>query len=225
MLQLFESVEPFTILLALLPLIAYLIVFSLIRLSGRALVTSGGRDIAALALAISGLLAVGPAELFFPTAAATVFGPVVWLPLAAFYGLSVSLIALTTAPRVVVYGRTPEELYSPLLEAAKEIDATATGDPKLLQITLPAAGVHLRVDGQRAVDYAQVLAFEPNVSMRFWSKLLATLRKKVHQQSTPLPRRGFAMLTCALLLSSLLMWQSFSNRELVVEGFRNWLWR
>ena len=225
MLQLLESLEPFTILLALLPLIAYLIVFSLVRLSGRALVTSGGRDIAALALAISGLLAVGPAELFFPTSAATVFGPVVWLALAAFYGLSVSLIALTSSPRVVVYGRTPEELYSPLLEAAREIDSTAIGDPNILQITLPAAGVHLRVDGQRAVDYAQVLAFEPNVSMRFWSKLLASLRKKVHQQSAPLPRRGFAMLACALVLSCLLMWQSFSNSELVVEGFRNWLWR
>ncbi|MGI9471888.1 MAG: hypothetical protein ACR2NZ_10170 [Rubripirellula sp.] len=225
MLQLFESVEPFTILLALLPLIAYLVVFSLIRLSGRALVTSGGRDIAALAIAISGLLAVGPAELFFPTAAATVFGPIVWLALAAFYGLSVSLIALTTTPRVVVYGRTPEELYGPLLKAAHEIDATASGDPKLLQITLPAAGVHLRVDGQRAVDYAQILAFEPNVSLRFWNKLLSTLRKQVQGQAAPLPRRGFAMLACALLLSSILMWQSFSNRELVVEGFRNWLWR
>ena len=53
-----DSVDPFTVLLALAPLVAYLMVISGVRLSGRALVTSGGRDIAALALAISGFLAV-----------------------------------------------------------------------------------------------------------------------------------------------------------------------
>ena len=84
MFRIFETVEPFTILLALLPLIGYLLVLSAIRLSGRALVTTGGRDVAALAMAISGLIAVGPAELFFPTAAATVFGPAVWVALAVF---------------------------------------------------------------------------------------------------------------------------------------------
>ena len=65
-------IEPFTVLLALLPLIGYLLVLCIIRLSGRAIVTTGGRDIAALAIAISGLLAVGPAELFFPSSAAAV---------------------------------------------------------------------------------------------------------------------------------------------------------
>ena len=223
--KLFEAVEPFTLLLALLPLIAYLIVFSLIRLSGRALVTTGGRDIAALAIAISGFLAVGPAELFFPTAAATAFGPIVWLALAAFYGLSVSLIALTMCPRIVVYGRTPQELYDLLLAAAREIDSTASGESKMLQIKMPKSGVHLRIDGSSAIDYAQILAFEANVSLRFWSQLLAALRKQVQNQTTPLPRRGFVMLVCALLLTSFLLWQSFSHRELVVEGFRNWLWR
>ena len=100
MLNVFDSADPFTILLALVPLIAYLLVISAVRLSGRALVTTGGRDIAALALAVSGLLAVGPAELFFPSAAATVFGPAVWIALAVFYGLSVSLIALSFPPPI-----------------------------------------------------------------------------------------------------------------------------
>lgn len=220
-----DAVEPFTFLLALLPLIAYLAVFSLIRLSGWALVTTGGRDIAALAVAISGMLAIGPAELFFPTAAASMFGPMVWLALAAFYALSVSLIALTTPPKLVVYGRTPEELYQPLLAAAKAMDPDTTGNANLLQIELPRVGAHLRVDGQRAIDHAQVLAFEPHLPLRFWSQLLAALRKQVQAQSAPMPRRGFGMLVAVLLLSSILVWQSFGNRELVVEGFREWLWR
>ena len=158
-----NAVEPFTILLALLPLIAYLAVLSLIRLSGWALVTTGGRDIAALAVAISGLLAVGPAELFFPAAAASMFGPAVWLALGAFYGLSVALVALTSRPKLVVYGRTPEELYPPLLAAAKQIDPAAEGNRNALQVTLPTVSVHLRLDGQRAIDHAEILAFEPDV--------------------------------------------------------------
>ena len=143
MVALLGSIEPFKILLALLPLIAYLAVFSVIRLSGRALVTTGGRDLAALSMAISGMLAVGPAELFFPTSAAAVFGPTVWLALAAFYGLTVSLIVLSSPPKLVVYGRTPEELFAPLLAAAKQIDAAATGDAATLQVSLPTLGVHL----------------------------------------------------------------------------------
>ena len=77
----FMPVEPFTIVLALLPLIGYLLVLGTVRISGRVLVTTGGRDVAALGMAISGLCAVGPAELFFPNHAAIVFGPLVWVAL------------------------------------------------------------------------------------------------------------------------------------------------
>ena len=73
-------VEPFVIVMAFVPLIGYLLVLGWIRISGRAVVTTGARDTAALALAISGFIVVGPAELFFPNAAATAFGPIVWLP-------------------------------------------------------------------------------------------------------------------------------------------------
>ncbi|MEM8670656.1 MAG: hypothetical protein AAGG48_24230 [Planctomycetota bacterium] len=225
MFSFFDSIEPFTLLLALMPLIGYLAIICGIRLSGRALVTTGGRDIAALSLAIAGLLAVGPAELFFPTAAATLFGPIVWFALAAFYGLSVTLIALSSRPKLVVIGRTPEEMFAPLLAASKSVDSEASGEPQLLQIVLPNLGIRLRLDGHRAIDHTQVLAFEPNISLRFWNALLRHLRYEVRQESAPLPRRGFGMLVTTLFFASVLMWQSFSKHDLVVEGFRQWLWR
>lgn len=224
-LRFLSSIEPFTILLALLPLIGYLGVFSLLRLSGKVLVTTGGRDIAALAIAVSGMIAVGPAELFFPSSAAAVFGPVVWLALGSFYGLSVSLIALAMAPKLVVYGRTPEELFGPLLASASRLDPSAEGNPNSFQVWLPKLGIHLRIDGQPGFDNARIVAFEPNVPLKFWNQLLAILRAEVHHQPKPMPRRGFGMLVVASLLSMLLLWQSFSNQELVVEGFRDWLWR
>jgi len=225
MLTAFGGIEPFAILLALLPLIAYLLVFSVIRLSGRVLVTTGGRDIAALAMAISGLLAVGPAELFFPADAALMFGPMVWVVLAIFYTLIVTLIVLSSTPRLVVYGRTPSELFEPLLAAAQRIDPAAGGDPATLQVELPTIGIRLRLDGNRGIDFAQILAFEPNVSVRFWNHLLSNLRSETRDLPAPLPRRGFGMLIAVVLIGGFLMWQSFGNRELLVEGFRQWLWR
>ena len=69
--------EPFTLLLSLTPLWIHVLVIAVIRLSGRFCVSTGGREIAMLAFAVSGLIAVGPVELFFPMAAAAVFGPMV----------------------------------------------------------------------------------------------------------------------------------------------------
>lgn len=218
-------IEPFTIVLALLPLIGYLVVLGLIRVSGRVLVTTGGRDVAALGMAVSGLCAVGPAELFFPSHAAIVFGPLVWIALGIFYALCVALVSLTSAPKLVVYGRTPDELYEPLLAAAQRIDPTATGDAAALSVSLPSAGIHLRLDGQRGVDHAQILVFEPGVSIRFWSKLLGYLRDAVHHSPAPMPRRGIIMLVTATFLGCILVWQGFGNQALVVDGFRDWLWR
>ncbi|MEE2936513.1 MAG: hypothetical protein VYA84_11010 [Planctomycetota bacterium] len=225
MVSFLESIEPFALLLAMLPLIGYLALISGIRLSGRPLITTGGRDTAALAMAISGLLAVGPAELFFPTAAATLFGPIVWLALAAFYVLSVALIILSSKPKLVVIGRTPEEMYEALLAAAREIDPKAKGEPQTLQVLLPNLRIRLRLDGNRVTDHTQVVSFEPNISLRFWSTLLGNLRFQIRQQPGPEPHRGFGMLLTALLLAAILTWQSFSKHDLVVEGFRDWLWR
>ena len=218
-------VEPFTILLALLPLIGYLVVFSMIRLSGHALVTTGGRDIAALAFAVSGMVIAGPIELFFPRAAANVFGAKVWIALAIFYMLCVLLIALTSHPKLVVYGRTPSETFGPLLAAAQAIDPNAHGNSDNLQVVMPTSGVRLRADGQRLTDFTEILSFEPNLAPQFWNQLMAGLRRELGPTQVARPRQGFTMLLVACALSGLMIWQSFSNQELVVQGFREWLWR
>lgn len=216
--------EPFPILLALLPLIGYLLVLAMIRLTGRALVTTGGRDIAALGMAVSGLIAIGPAELFFPNAAATFFGPLVWIALIVFYSLIVSLIALTSKPRLVIYGRTPDELYEPLIAAAKKIDPQAVAIDGL-RVQLPAVGIHFRIDGFRDADHAQIVAFEPGVPLRIWNQLLAGFRQEVSQLPPSTHRQGHVMLLFAGLLICVALWHSVGNQEQLVQGFRQWLWR
>ena len=132
---------------------------------------------------------------------------------------------LTAKPKLVAFGRTPEELFEPLFSAARKMDAEAVGDVAMLQVHLPSLGLHLRLDGQRGIDYAQIVAFEAGVSLRFWSQLLGHLRAEVAELPSPQPRRGFTMLLVAFTLVGLLLWQGISHQAQVVEGFRDWLWR
>ncbi len=215
----------FSLLLALLPLLAYLGLLGAIRASGIALVTTGGRDTAALAIAVVGLVAVGPAELFFPTMSATLMGPLVWLPLAVLYSLCVSLYILVQPQRLVVYGRSPDQIFDSVLRAAQKIDDLASGDPETLQIELPTIAAHLRLDGYRGHDPCQVVAFESNLAPRFWSMLLSGVREQVRHVPASTPRPAIAMLLMAVAVGGFLLWQGLDNRALVVEGFREWLWR
>ena len=219
------SIEPIYLLIAVLPLVAYLLVLGAIRVSGRVLVTTGGRDIAGVGFAVAGLIAVGPGELFFPKPAAGVFGAWVWLALITFYALIISLLALTSRPRLVVYGRRPDQFLEPLWEAAKELDAEATCDHELLQVYLPALRVHLRVAGHSGLDTASIESFEPITSPAFWDQLLGHLRDKSLTTAAPTPRRGGAMVLTALSLAAYVIWRAVTERQQVVEGFGQWLSR
>ncbi len=219
--------EPFNLLIALLPLAAYLTLFGAIRLFGRPLVTTGGRDIFAVSVAISGLIAVGPAELFLPAAAAMLFGAAIWPVLALLYFLIVLLVILSSRPRLIVYGLShPALVTQPLLRAAQSIDPQARADEAAGQIVLPAAGIHLRIDGHRGNDSAEIFAYEQGVAPSFWNRLLQSLRIELAMNEPVTPRRGgisFAMGVAMLLFLSLLC--VLTGHDQVVQGFRDWLWR
>ncbi len=216
--------EPFTLLLSLTPLWIHVLVSAVIRLSGRFCVSTGGREIAMLAFAVSGLIAVGPVELFFPMAAAAVFGPMVWLVLALFYVLCISLIILGTAPKLVIYGARPHDLAEPLMRAAKQLDNRAEMNEAGLQVTLPTVGIHLRIAGQSSVDHAAVIAFEDNLSPKFWVALKLALHKEVAGIRVP-RSRGFVLTLAAILLGSFLASRILLMGPEVAQGFESWLWR
>ena len=84
--------------------------------------TTAGRDIAILAVGISGLLIIGPMELFFPENAVSRFGPYVWVMLLAFYGLTVSLVAMLIRPGLVIYNAREDQIRSVLAEVLGQMD-------------------------------------------------------------------------------------------------------
>ena len=93
------EMDPFHLCVALGPVAVYLLLIGAVNLLRRPFVVSGTRDAAAMGLAVSGLVIVGPVELFFPIEAAIRFGSLVWLLLVALYGLTLVLVLLTLRPR------------------------------------------------------------------------------------------------------------------------------
>ncbi len=215
----------FPLLLALLPLGTYLVLLGGLRMLGRPLVTTGGRDIFALSIGISGLVAVGPGELFFPSAAGATFGPAVWPMLAVFYFLLVTMVILNSRPRLVVYGLGSQDLSQPLLRACERIDPQSVADGLAGTVTLPTYGVHLRLMPHASGSSADVEAFEPNVSHAFWRLLLAELRREVAPLPAVAPRNGGMLSVAGLVMLLLVALQVVRSPSQVVEGLRDWLWR
>lgn len=219
------TIEPFVWLIALLPLAAYLTLFGAIRLSGRPMVTTGGRDTFAVAIAISGCFMVGPAELFFPSEAGALFGPMIWPVLMLLYLLLVTLVILSSRPKLIVYGLGPTALTDPLLLAAKTIDPTAICDVDAGQIKLPASGIHLRIEGHRGTETAEVTAYENVASPSFWRQLLRALRAEIAFEEASSPRSGGIVFTIGIAIVAFLLVKLYRDHNEVVQGFREWLWR
>lgn len=217
--------EPFSLLLALLPLSAYLILIGGIRLFAAPLVTTTGRDATVLAVGIGGLMAIGPAELFFPAPAAAAMGGYVWGVLLLFYALTASLLILSMQPKLVVYGLSANGLLEPLHRAAADLDPDAVVDTRRRQVHLPALGIRLRVDGNPLMDTAQVAAFEQNLSAAFWGRLLSSLRREVKTSPRSVSAAGFIMILAGLLLCVWPLSNVVTNPDEVVAGFKKWLWR
>jgi uncharacterized membrane protein len=118
-------IEPFHVAVAATPLAVYLLLHGWIRSLGRPFVVSGGRDLATLAIAMGGLMMVGPMELFFPRSASALLGGRVWLVLLIFYLLCITLVVLSCRPRLIVYGLGPEQLQEQLVPVFSEIDPSA----------------------------------------------------------------------------------------------------
>ena len=79
----------------------------------------------------------------------------------------------------MIYGARPHDLAEPLMRAAKQLDNRAEMNEAGLQVTLPTVGIHLRIAGQSSVDHAAVIAFEDNLSPKFWVALKLALHKEV----------------------------------------------
>ncbi len=190
--------DPLRLALALGPVAIYLLLLGAVNLSRRPLLVSGTRDMLALGLAISGLVLVGPIELFFPVMAATLFGGYVWGLLAALYLLGVVLLVLAMRPRLVIYNLSPEELRSVLAERAVEIDAEArwAGD----SLILPNLGVQLHMESLTAMRNVSLVPSGPRQNHLGWRRLETELTAALRDIEVPRNRHAVSLVAAGVLL-------------------------
>jgi len=208
--------DVFHLCLALGPLSMYLLAVGTINLGRRPTVTTGARDMAALALGLSGFVIVGPIQLFFPEAAANRFGPWVWLLLVGFYAMCVTLWIITSRPRLAIYNISPALLREILAGLATTLDPEAqwAGD----NLTMPRRGVHLHFEGQERMRTVSLLGLGAEQSQSGWRALERALRTAL--KATPVERnpRGFSLLSVGVLLLTAIVYKTLGNPQALAEG-------
>ncbi len=211
--------DPFRLCLAFGPLAVYLLAIGSINLSRRPLVTNGARETIALGLAVSGLLFVGPVELFLPVPSAVFFGPYLWLLLAGFYGMSLLLIVLVQRPRINVYNITGEQFHHvlPALAVSLDPDTRFAGDCLLM----PNLKVQLHVERFSPLRSISLVPAGERQNFQGWSDLergLAVELAKVPVSRSP---QGVILLIISVGMLFALGQQLVGDPLAVTESMRD----
>jgi hypothetical protein len=208
--------DPFRLCLALGPVAMYLLLLGMVNLSRRPLLVSGVRDAAALALAVSGLVVVGPIELFFPFEAAVRFGPHVWLLLMALYAMGMVLVLLLLRPRLVIYNLSADKLRPILAEVVDRLDPDArwAGD----SLVLPGLGVQLYLDNFVALRSTSLCSAGGNQSQQGWRRLETALGGALGREEVARNLRGLILLGVGLLIVAGIVMAIAQNPQAVAQS-------
>lgn len=217
-----SMIDPFRLCVAFGPLAIYCLLLGLINLLRRPIVVTGAKDTAALAMALTGLMVIGPLELFMPQAAAMRFGGYVWLLLLSFYGLSISLVLLLSRPRLVIYNISSEQLRPILGEVVPALDSQArwAGD----SLAMPTLGVQLHLDNFPSMRNVSLVANGEQQSFEGWRRLEKALTGALRQQTWERYHpRGLVLMMGGLLLLAACLFESVSDPQALAQGMRDLL--
>ncbi len=159
---------------------------------------------------------VGPFEMFYPSAASTLFGPFVWLFLASLYGLSVVLVLLAQRPRLVIYNIAIDELRAIMADMVDGLDGEGqwAGDA----LSLPKLGVQLHIDASSAMRNVSLVSSGPLQSFMGWRKLELELHKALRQFEVQRNLRAGSLLLAGLAIAYLLVAVVVHDPQLVAKS-------
>ena len=192
------GMDPLRICIAIGPLGLYLAAIGWRNVRRRPRVVSGARDTLALALALAGMVVVGPMELFFPHAAVARYGIFTWLLVLILYGLLLVLLLLFQRPRLVIYNMSVDQLRALLGDVVGGLDPAArwAGDG----LALPTLGVQLHIEAFPAMRNVSLVSSGGDQSHAGWRALEAALRRAAASIDLSENPRGFELLTVGLVI-------------------------
>ncbi len=165
------------IVVALVPLAGYMGLLGVAQLRRRPFVTTGGRDVAAMGMALIGCVLAGPFELLLPTAAAYHFGPYVWLLLLLLYVLGLAMVALAGRPRLIIYNASFDQVRPVLADTVFRLDAEARWAGEC--VNLPNLGIQFHITASPWLCSVQLIAVGRRQSLDGWKKLERSLAPRL----------------------------------------------
>jgi hypothetical protein len=210
------SVDPFRLAIALVPVAAYALVLAIVNARRRPFLTSGGSDLGALGVAISGLVFVGPLELFRPEAATREFENYIWLFMLSLYWLGLVLVLLLARPRLVIYNTSSEELRPVLAEAASRLDSEARWAGN--HLTLPRLEVHLHLDSLNIMRNVSLVASGGQQNIDGWRRLARELRRSLAPVRAKRNFRAIGLLVVSLVLLAVSVTQMLNRPEETLQA-------
>jgi hypothetical protein len=213
--------DPFRLCLAFGPVAAYLVLLGVVNLRRRPALISGTRDTFVLGLAVTGLVTIGPIELFFPTTAAALFGAYTWAFLYSLYGLCLVLVVLTTQPRLVIYNISADQLRPILAEVVEGIDAQGrwAGD----SLVLPSLGVQLHLDNSPVWRNVSLVASGPHQNYLGWRKLQLALAPALGKFKVRRNWRCLSLLAAGAIVTAVLATMVAADPQQVAQSMRDML--
>lgn len=204
------------------PLAMYLLLMGGINLSNRPLLTTGGRDLAALAIGMVGLVIAGPLELFFPESFAVAFGYVTWILLLVAYALGVLLLILMSRPRIIIYNLTPSQLRPMLTDVVSRLDSDArwAGDSAVM----PNLGVQLLVEPFTAIKNVQLISVGPHPSLDNWRRLEVELFRALQPIRTGPNPFGLMLTIFGTLLTAMVIYQLANDQTGIWQSLQTMLY-
>src|SRR5690606_23008523 len=157
------------------PLSTYVALMAIVNWRRKPLLTSGGSDLCALGVALSGIAFVGPLELFRPEAATREFGNYIWIVLLILYWLWLLLVVLTSRPRLVVYNASVDELRPVLASVASRLDAESRWAGN--HLSMPGLGVHLHLDAFEIMRNVSLVSSGSLQNIDGWRRLARELTR------------------------------------------------
>jgi hypothetical protein len=210
------TVDPFRLAIALVPVAAYVLLLGIINARRRPFITSGGCDFTALGLALSGLMFVGPIELFRPVGLTRELGNYIWLVLLVFYWLWVLLVVLLSRPRLVIYNISLEELRAVLAETASRLEPEARWAGS--HLTLPTLGVQLHLDSLDLMRNVSLVSSGGRQNIDGWRRLAQELRKALAPMRVKSNPRALGLLVVSLALLALSVTQMTVHQKGLMQA-------
>lgn len=210
--------DPLRLTIALLPVVSYCLMLGILNARRKPFITTGGADLATLGVALSGLVFIGPIELFRPEAASVEFGGYVWLFLLVLYWLAIWLTMLLARPRLVIYNISSEELRPVLSEAARSLDPQArwAGD----SLSMPTVGIQLHLETFEIMRNVSLVASGAKQNLASWRQLAGLLGSRLDGLSVDSNPRWLGIVLFAIILLTTSMVHMLNHPQQIAQAMQ-----